>query len=151
MRFATGISKLLADGYNVFLECGPGQVLTTLAAQCFGEEDNAVAINTLPHPNSDTAADVSAMSAWGQLWCAGMEIDWSRLHDGSRRRVSLPTYPFERKRHWIDHRTAAPTAGVTAATTAAGAPVATGDVESLIRTQMDIMARQIAILQNRRG
>jgi acyl carrier protein len=34
---------------------------------------------------------------------AGVPVDWSRLHgDEHRRRVPLPTYPFERKRFWID-------------------------------------------------
>ena len=38
-----------------------------------------------------------------QLWTSGVEIDWAALHAGrSRRRVQLPTYPFERVRYWID-------------------------------------------------
>ncbi|HEU5471201.1 MAG TPA: SDR family NAD(P)-dependent oxidoreductase [Actinophytocola sp.] len=35
-------------------------------------------------------------------WLAGTEIDWAALHDGHRRRVPLPTYPFQRQRYWID-------------------------------------------------
>ena len=39
----------------------------------------------------------------GQLWLAGVEIDWRALHgELPRRRVALPTYPFERKRHWVE-------------------------------------------------
>ncbi|WOJ88235.1 phosphopantetheine-binding protein [Methylocapsa polymorpha] len=46
--------------------------------------------------------EVMARSA-AQLWCAGVAIDWSGVHAAaSRLRVSLPTYPFERSRHWID-------------------------------------------------
>jgi acyl carrier protein len=38
-----------------------------------------------------------------QLWVAGVDVDWRLLHEGaSRRRVPLPTYPFERVRHWYD-------------------------------------------------
>ncbi|WP_208113711.1 SDR family NAD(P)-dependent oxidoreductase [Tahibacter aquaticus] len=38
-----------------------------------------------------------------RLWTLGAEIDWSLLHaTGTARRVSLPTYPFERQRYWID-------------------------------------------------
>ncbi len=41
----------------------------------------------------------------GRLWIAGVTVDWARLHDGERRqRVALPTYPFERERHWIEPR-----------------------------------------------
>ena len=36
-----------------------------------------------------------------QLWAAGIEIDWELLYTSGRpRRISLPTYPFERKRYW---------------------------------------------------
>ncbi len=46
------------------------------------------------------------MTALGQLWAAGVEIDWERLYVGQRRRrVSLPTYPFERKRFWLTSKT----------------------------------------------
>ena len=45
----------------------------------------------------------------GQLWLAGVEIDWPRFHAGEpRRRVALPTYPFERRRYWIERATGAP-------------------------------------------
>ncbi|SDX41012.1 SDR family NAD(P)-dependent oxidoreductase [Lysobacter enzymogenes] len=37
-----------------------------------------------------------------RLWIAGVEIDWARLHaPGAGRRVSLPTYPFQRERYWV--------------------------------------------------
>src|SRR5205085_5810812 len=43
------------------------------------------------------------LSALGRMWVAGGEIDWESLHEGERRRrVPLPTYPFERVRCWID-------------------------------------------------
>jgi acyl transferase domain-containing protein len=38
----------------------------------------------------------------GRLWLAGAPIDWPGLHGGERRRrVPLPTYPFERQRYWV--------------------------------------------------
>ena len=41
----------------------------------------------------------------GQQWLAGAEIDWVALfRDAHPRRVPLPTYPFERTRHWIEPR-----------------------------------------------
>jgi acyl transferase domain-containing protein/acyl carrier protein/thioesterase domain-containing protein/nucleoside-diphosphate-sugar epimerase len=43
------------------------------------------------------------LSKVARLWAGGMDIDWSLLHAGSeRRRISLPTYPFARTRHWFD-------------------------------------------------
>ena len=39
----------------------------------------------------------------GRLWTQGQALDWEAIHGGSRRsRVHLPTYPFERSRHWIE-------------------------------------------------
>ena len=42
------------------------------------------------------------LAAIGRSWTTGAEVDWDRCHEGARpRRVSLPTYPFARKRYWI--------------------------------------------------
>ncbi|MCP3803105.1 SDR family NAD(P)-dependent oxidoreductase [Allokutzneria sp. A3M-2-11 16] len=38
----------------------------------------------------------------GRLWEQGVQWDWPAFHDGHRRRVSLPTYPFQRHRHWAE-------------------------------------------------
>ena len=39
----------------------------------------------------------------GQLWLAGIQVDWSGFYKDERRhRVPLPTYPFERQRYWIE-------------------------------------------------
>nr|WP_277991503.1 SDR family NAD(P)-dependent oxidoreductase [Corallococcus macrosporus] len=60
---------------------------------------------------SDTGAQVPAegadAEALARAWVAGARVDWrAALHAGrSRQRVSMPTYPFVRKRHWIgEHR-----------------------------------------------
>ena len=50
----------------------------------------------------------------GELWIAGVSLDWSAIHPGGqRRRVPLPTYPFERTRHWVDRAPQAAVASVT--------------------------------------
>jgi acyl transferase domain-containing protein len=41
----------------------------------------------------------------GSLYVHGMEIDWAgfdRDYAGGRRRVALPTYPFQRERYWLE-------------------------------------------------
>ncbi len=55
-------------------------------------------------PEATSAAPVIATSAHAAVeqWLTGVEIDWSTLHDGHRRRVALPTYPFRRARYWIE-------------------------------------------------
>ena len=38
----------------------------------------------------------------GRLWCEGIEIDWVKYYQPEdRRRIPLPTYPFERQRYWV--------------------------------------------------
>jgi amino acid adenylation domain-containing protein len=45
------------------------------------------------------------LESLGRLWLSGAAVDWSALHAGGRRRrVPLPTYPFQRQRHWIGPR-----------------------------------------------
>lgn len=40
-----------------------------------------------------------------KLWVNGCEINWSRLHQNTtHKRISLPTYPFKKERHWIPER-----------------------------------------------
>ncbi|MDC0711872.1 beta-ketoacyl synthase N-terminal-like domain-containing protein [Stigmatella sp. ncwal1] len=60
-------------------------------------------------PERGASALEGVWSAMGQLWTAGVPIQWSALHAGQRRyRVPLPTYPFERRRHWLGRAVEAP-------------------------------------------
>ncbi len=47
--------------------------------------------------------DVGLQPALGRLWLAGASIAWPKVWaEQRRRRLSLPTYPFERQRYWIE-------------------------------------------------
>ncbi len=101
VRFSECIAELLPKPECVFLEVGPGNVLTSLTRQQSGSA--AYALQSLPHPREATGALRSALHALGQLWTLGTEVDWSRLHaPNSVRRIPLPTYPFEHKKYWIE-------------------------------------------------
>ena len=55
--------------------------------------------------------DDRRLDAVGQAWVAGAELDWERLHGAHPpARISLPTYPFARDRHWIADAPAQPPA-----------------------------------------
>ncbi|MFL6234245.1 MAG: SDR family NAD(P)-dependent oxidoreductase [Thermoanaerobaculia bacterium] len=113
VRFHDGLRALAADSGAVLLEVGPGQTLSAFARQAL-PADRPLA-RSLPHPKETQTAGEFLLGAVGQLWLAGVEIDWRALHAGERRhRVELPTYPFERQRYWVDRRTA-PAGGDTAA------------------------------------
>ncbi len=101
VRFADGVACLLADSQPLLLEMGPGNTLTTLAAQ--GQREHRPRICTsLPDAARDQADRDHIGAAVAKLWVAGVPIDWPALRRNPSRRASLPTYPFERSRYWID-------------------------------------------------
>jgi acyl transferase domain-containing protein len=105
VHFGAGIEDLLADPDRVLLEVGPGRTLTTLARQNPAAAGRW-AIPSLPHPQEGKPEGERMAQALGELFLAGVPIDWpaARGH-ARRRRVPLPTYPFERRRLWVDATT----------------------------------------------
>jgi amino acid adenylation domain-containing protein len=101
VRCADALGTLAADGH-VLLEVGPGRTLTNLARHQTGAAPTVV-VSTLPRPEDDDTETAALLTAVGRLWLAGVTIDWDQFHaPARRRRVPLPTYPFERQRFWIE-------------------------------------------------
>jgi acyl transferase domain-containing protein len=100
VRFGAGVEKLRQSGTQIFVEAGPGQTLCSLVLQhpaCHSGE-RAVALQSLS--SIYDAADDSAVlfSSLGKLWLEGWIPDWESFHEQDRRsRMSLPSYPFERR------------------------------------------------------
>jgi phthiocerol/phenolphthiocerol synthesis type-I polyketide synthase E len=129
VRFADCVATLAAEGRpRVFIECGPGRTLSSLVKR---QIPGSVSIHSTRHAD-DHADDVEVLlGALGRAWAAGTEIDWRAVHGGeARRRVPLPTYPFERKRFWVDR--APPSGFVAPAAVAAAdeAEAAAGDARA---------------------
>jgi acyl transferase domain-containing protein/acyl carrier protein len=101
--FADGLGEILKEPATILLEIGPGQTLSALAKQQHDVHgESRVVLSSLRHPR-DSQSDVAyILNTLGRLWTAGVEIDWAALHEPGRRRIPLPTYPFERRRYWID-------------------------------------------------
>ncbi|NND71973.1 MAG: SDR family NAD(P)-dependent oxidoreductase [Rhodothermales bacterium] len=103
VRFADGITVLLNSTENVFLEVGPGRTLSSLVRMHPEFDNPARALSTLRHPQEDFDDVAFLLSSIGQLWIAGVELDWKLFFvNDEPGRIPLPTYPFERSRHWID-------------------------------------------------
>ncbi|MFI7108507.1 SDR family NAD(P)-dependent oxidoreductase [Nonomuraea sp. NPDC050227] len=98
VRFGDCVSTLLADGEWIMIECGPGRQLCGLAGTQLAA--GAIApLPSLPGPR-DRAGDVAVFSqAVGALWVHGIELN---DFGAPGFRVSLPGYPWERQRAWID-------------------------------------------------
>ncbi|WP_117215907.1 type I polyketide synthase, partial [Allorhizocola rhizosphaerae] len=107
VRFADAVRALAGEGAVTMLECGPDAVLAAMAADCLPEGSDVVAVPTL-RAGHDERAGVAAAIARLQVRGA-TTVRWERLLPGARR-VSLPTYAFQRERHWLDTGSTTPQA-----------------------------------------
>ena len=131
--FSSAIKALLETGHDLFLECGPRATLSTLTRQ---HAPAGVAVSTVPCLGDSTESNAelySLLTAVGSLWTQGVAIDWEALYaNEDRRRVPLPTYPFERQRHWVEPAAAVATekAPVQTAALDAGRAAAAASLEA---------------------
>jgi phthiocerol/phenolphthiocerol synthesis type-I polyketide synthase E len=103
VQFEAGVQLLGADPGAILLEVGPGNALASLARVGLGKDGARRAIPSLPHPRERRADEEAMLEAAGRLWIAGVAVDWKGLHAGEEpHRVPLPTYAFERKRHFVE-------------------------------------------------
>jgi acyl transferase domain-containing protein/surfactin synthase thioesterase subunit/acyl carrier protein len=101
VRFGDGMLALAKLECRTFLEIGPHPVLLPMAQACLEAKGKSASwIATLNRQKSDAESITEMLVA---LYLAGHQIDWAAVHpDASWRRIPLPTYPFQRKRHWIE-------------------------------------------------
>ncbi len=110
VRFADAVQTIWQHNPSfVLLEVGPRQVLSTLARQQatvpLQSEDlpRQTAIASQGNSSEEYQDWQSLMQAIGQLWLAGVTIDWQKFYTSEhRQRLPLPTYPFEKQRFWIE-------------------------------------------------
>jgi len=104
VRFAEAIKLIWTDHPSMFLlELGPRNTATSLARMQSSDPGKQFAAPSLPDNSTDDAEWNSMLYAIGQLWLSGVSIDWEAFYAfEKRKRVALPTYPFEKKRYWVD-------------------------------------------------
>lgn len=109
VRFNDGVQTLLQrDPAQVLLELGPGNGLARLARPHVDTAQSVVPVACVRHPREQQPDGAFLLGALGQLWLAGVSIDWAAFYAGERRlRLPLPTYSFERRRFWIEPGNAA--------------------------------------------
>jgi amino acid adenylation domain-containing protein len=102
VRFADGLREIWRSTDGVLLEVGPGRSLTTLAAQHPERPSEREAFSSLSHAQERSPDLGFVLTTLGRLWASGVRVDWQAFHTaGRRKRVPLPTYPFERQRYWV--------------------------------------------------
>ena len=103
VRFGQAIVTAIQKGATAFLEVGPGHGLTQLVRQQPSKPDGLTLLTSLGANDANTTDLDTALTSLGRLWLVGFEPDWDGYYSAEKRkRVSLPTYPFERKRYWIE-------------------------------------------------
>ncbi len=106
VRFADGVGWLGAQGVRSFLELGPDGVLSAMTMECFrdtaeaGEGDRRTVVSLLSAERPET---LSLMGALAEVWTHGVPVDWAgMLGESGAKQVALPTYPFQRRRYWLE-------------------------------------------------
>jgi len=97
VRFEAGMRTLAGLGPELMLEVGPSAPLTAMGQRCL--EDQAIEwLPSLRRGQSDTKVLLGTLK---RLYECGLEIRWdAQAGPTPPLKLELPTYPFERKRHW---------------------------------------------------
>lgn len=116
VRFAAGVHRLAELGVGTFIEAGPDSVLTPMVTECLtGTKGEAIAL-----ARRDQDEPTAFLTAMARIHVRGGTVDWSAQCDGMTvHPAELPTYPFQRRRYWLDEvapATPRPTRTPTAAT-----------------------------------
>lgn len=147
VRFSDCIATLCRDEAQVLVEVGPGQTLCHFALRQREGVQRRHCISLVPQASARIAGadDAHLFEGLCQLFVAGITLDWNSYYHGQRRRrVPLPTYPFEGRCHYPPELLRAqPAAGTPArpvATTAASAAVAEPLSAGMTPLQMKLAA-----------
>ncbi|MBK6774282.1 MAG: amino acid adenylation domain-containing protein [Flavobacteriales bacterium] len=102
VRFAQAVKFAWRDADRVMLEVGPRTTATTLARQQSSDPKKQAAVSSLADSAGNGNELTQLLKAVGGLWQSGVLIDRNKFYEREKRhRISLPTYAFERVRHWV--------------------------------------------------
>ncbi len=111
VRFSDGVKTLLSEGDCIFLEVGPGNALSSFVRCQLTPKSGHVLINGMRHFKEEKNDQAYLLETLAKLWVNGVDIDWSTFYEyETRKRIPLPTYPYESKRYWIEPKKGRPTA-----------------------------------------
>lgn len=109
VNFSDAILNTEEHLHPVFIECGPGTTATILAKR-HGGQIVSRAFNSIDLKTKSADESTSFKKLLGRLWQVGVLIDFEKLFKNSTPKVlhELPTYAYNKKRHWLDAPTLAP-------------------------------------------
>ncbi|MCP4262404.1 MAG: type I polyketide synthase [Planctomycetes bacterium] len=99
VKFAAGMKTLCQQGYKIFLEIGPKPTLLGMGCQCV-PDNTGIWLPSLRPTQSDWQ---QLLQSLGKLYVNGVIVDWLNFDKNYQRHpIALPTYPFQRRRYWLD-------------------------------------------------
>ncbi len=135
VRFDDGVRYAAAQGIDYFIEVGPHPVLAGLGRATVG----AQRVNWLASLKRGRGAWEQLLESVARLYTGGGNIDWAAFDAPYvRRKLVLPTYPFQRERYWVEAK-------------ARGSAQERGDPKSLLGTRIDTPALSGALFKNHVG
>lgn len=101
--FADVLSELRKSGLKIFLEVGFGNLLASYICSSCKEGDVVDIYTSLPDESEYLSEMTHSMDVLGKLWSSGVDLNLNAIYAGEKRkRIALPTYPFEKQRCWVD-------------------------------------------------
>jgi phthiocerol/phenolphthiocerol synthesis type-I polyketide synthase E len=145
VRFSDELDMLLAEPNRVVVEVGPAGTLTSSAMRHPKWSSGHRSVRLMRHQAQNRSDHDTFLFALGQLWSAGIDVDWTPLSGSRPRLISLPGYPFERQRHWIERNASAGWVAGAPATNGAAAPSAAGTAPAATssKSQMETTLQRI--------
>ncbi len=99
VRFAAAMETVAALGVDAGVEVGPGTTLLGLGRGCLEDGPTRLWVPSLRAGREDWEQVLESLA---RLWAMGAEVDWAAFdREVPRRRVSLPTYPWQRESYWL--------------------------------------------------
>lgn len=104
VNFTQGLTELFKIKDAILLEVGPGSTLANLASQHHIENTSCKILMSLPQARDVENSEKYFFTSFGKLWLNGCELNFEKLYNGaeSRNKIPLPTYIFDKHRHWVE-------------------------------------------------
>ncbi|MFF8911491.1 type I polyketide synthase [Streptomyces olivaceoviridis] len=99
VRFADALRTLAGDGVTKYLELGPDTVLSAMTRDVLTDQPVSASVSLLRAGRDEPSTAVEALS---RLHISGVPVRWSAVLPAPRTPVDLPTYRFQRTRHWLE-------------------------------------------------
>jgi len=106
VQFHAACEGALRDGSRAFVEISPHPILTPSLRQA--ALDTSMGALVVPSLRRDQDERRALLQSAGELYTAGCDLEWPAIYPTPRRVVSLPAYPWQRERFWLDRRPSPP-------------------------------------------